>query len=242
MGTERLATTVGPGNVDGPAIGTAPAESTSGGAASGGAAARGAGVRAAEPKRAPAGAAVLRGDVTDAIRAAVFEELAANGYGRLSIEAVARRARVGKTAVYRRWRSKLPMVIDVVSEVAATGLVLPDAGSLHEDLRLFISVVARVLRHPLAAQIVPDLLAEAARNPEIAETLAVALREAQRESSAALVRKAVARGELPVDTDTELALDLIVGPLYWHLLVARAPVTRDYLERLTRSIAAALTA
>jgi len=198
--------------------------------------------KSSETKRAPAGAAVLRDDVTEAIRVAVFEELAATGYGRLSIEAVARRAGVGKTAVYRRWRSKLPMVIEVVSEVASTGLVLPDTGSLQDDLRMFVHVVARVLRHPLAAQIVPDLLAEAARNPEIAETLATALREAQRDSSAALVRKAVERGELPADTDPELALDLIAGPLYWRLLVARGPISRDYLDRLAVAIGAALAA
>ena len=193
-------------------------------------------------KRPPAGAAVLRDDVTEAIRGAVFEELAVSGYSRLSIEAVARRAGVGKTAVYRRWRSKLPMVIDVVSEVASLGLFLPDTGSLRNDLRMFVHVVARVLRHPLAAQIVPDLLAEAARNPEIAEILTTALREAQRQSSAALVRKAVARGELAPGTDPDLALDLIAGPLYWRLAVVRTPIGKDYLDRLAASIAAALGA
>jgi AcrR family transcriptional regulator len=195
-----------------------------------------------EAKRQPTGAALLRDDVTEAIRAAVFEELATTGYARLSIEAVARRAGVGKTAVYRRWRSKLPMVIDVASEIVSAGILLPDTGSLQEDLRLLIQVVYRLLRHPLAAQIVPDLLAEAARNPDIAGTLALALRESQRESSAALVERAVARGELPASTDPDLALDLIAGPLYWHLLVTRETVTRDYLERLARSIAAALGA
>ncbi len=40
-------------------------------------------------RRAPAGAAVLREDVTEAIRAAVFEELAAVGYARMSIEGIA---------------------------------------------------------------------------------------------------------------------------------------------------------
>ena len=56
----------------------------------------------AENRRTPAGAAVLRDDITAAIRGAVVAELAAVGYGRLSIEAVARRAGVGKTAIYRR--------------------------------------------------------------------------------------------------------------------------------------------
>src|SRR5918994_587654 len=77
-------------------------------------------------RRAPAGAAVLRADVTEAIRGAVFEELAAVGYARMSIEGIARRAGVGKTAVYRRWRSKLHLVLDVVSALAVMGLPVPD--------------------------------------------------------------------------------------------------------------------
>jgi AcrR family transcriptional regulator len=185
---------------------------------------------------------VLQEDVTEAIRAAVFGELAAVGYGRLSIEAVARRAGVGKTAVYRRWRSKLEMVIDVVSSIAMTGMPVPDTGGLRGDVRALLGLTASALRHPLAAQIVPDLLAEAARNEEIARTLETALRETQRGISSVLVRNAVARGELPADTDPELAFDLVIGPLYWRLAVVRAPVTKRYLDQLADAAAAALGA
>lgn len=193
-------------------------------------------------RRAPAGAAVLQEDVTEAIRAAVFEELAAVGYGRMSIEAVARRAGVGKTAVYRRWPSKLQMVMDVVSAVALHGITAPDTGTLRGDLRALLGVISFALRHPLASQIVPDLLAEAARNPDIAQTLQKALRETQRGVSAILIHNAVARGELPADTDAELVLDMIIGPLYWRLAVNRAPVTKRYLDRLATATTAALTA
>jgi len=61
---------------------------------------------------------VLQSEVTDAIQAAFFEELAAVGYGRLSIDAVARRAGVGKAAIYRRWRSKLDITVALTSTVA----------------------------------------------------------------------------------------------------------------------------
>jgi AcrR family transcriptional regulator len=122
---------------------------------------------------------VLRPEVTEAIRAAVFEELAAVGYARMSIEGIARRAGVGKTAVYRRWRSKLHLVLDLVSALAVQGLPAPDTGSLEADLRLLYEVTSRALRHPVAGQILPDLQAEAARNPEIAEALQKALREGQ---------------------------------------------------------------
>ncbi|MFJ9734483.1 TetR/AcrR family transcriptional regulator [Streptomyces sp. NPDC101171] len=194
-------------------------------------------------RRAPAGAAVLREDVTEAIRAAVFEELAAVGYARMSIEGIARRAGVGKTAVYRRWRSKLHLVLDVVSALAVLGLPVPDTGSLEGDLRLLYGITSRALRHPVASQIIPDLQAEAARSPEIAEALQKAVRDGQDSVASKIVAAAEQRGEVRSGVDADLALDLISGPLYWRSVVIRSPkLPKNYLDDLARATAAALTA
>ncbi|GGS47985.1 MULTISPECIES: TetR/AcrR family transcriptional regulator [Streptomyces] len=194
-------------------------------------------------RRAPAGAAVLREDVTEAIRAAVFEELASVGYARMSIEGIARRAGVGKTAVYRRWRSKLHLVLDVVSALAVTGFPVPDTGSLEGDLRLLYEVTSRALRHPVASQIIPDLQAEAARNPDLADAFQKALRDGQEGVASRIVAAAAGRGELPAGLDPELTLDLISGPLYWRSVVIRSPkLPKGYLEKLARATAGALKA
>ncbi|MEU0228779.1 TetR/AcrR family transcriptional regulator [Streptomyces sp. NPDC006284] len=194
-------------------------------------------------RRAPAGAAVLREDVTEAIRAAVFEELAAVGYARMSIEGIARRAGVGKTAVYRRWRSKLHLVLDIVSALAVQGLPAPDTGSLEGDLRLLYEVTSRALRHPVASQIIPDLQAEAARNPDIAEALRKALREGQDGVASRILAAAGERGEVGPGLDTDLALDLISGPLYWRSVVIRSPkLPKGYLGALARATAEGLKA
>ena len=185
---------------------------------------------------------MLRGDITAAIRNAVMQELADVGYGRLSIEAVARRAGVGKTAIYRRWGNKLEMVLEIVSDVAGRSVPLPDTGSFSGDLQLIMMIVGRALQHRIASQIIPDLMAEAARNPQIAETLQAALRTHQQAVGDKLVGQAVARGELPEGTDPGLAIDLIVGPLYWRLAVSRTPIDGDYLEGLIAAVTAALRA
>lgn len=192
-------------------------------------------------RRVPAGAAVLREDVTDAIRSAVFEELAAVGFARMSIEGIARRAGVGKTAVYRRWKSKLHLVLDLVSAVAVQGMPAPATGSLYGDVRAVLELAAYALRHPLASQVIPDLLVEAARNPEISATIKAALLDPQRGIAAVVVRDAVARGELPEGSDPDRALDLIVGPLYWRLAVVRGELPAGYLDDLAASAVAALT-
>lgn len=194
-------------------------------------------------RRTPAGAAVLREDVTEAIRAAVFEELAAVGYARMSIEGIARRAGVGKTAVYRRWKSKLHLVLDVVSALAVMGLPAPDTGSLEGDLRLLYEVTSRALRHPVASQIIPDLQAEAARNPEIAEAMQKTLREGQEGVALKILVAAEQRGEIRAGFDDELALDVISGPLYWRSVVIRSPkLPKGYLDALARATAQAVKA
>jgi len=195
-----------------------------------------------KPRRRPAGAAVLREEVTDAIRAAVFAELASVGYGRMSIESIARRAGVGKAAVYRRWPSKLPIVLDVVSALAVHSLPAPDTGTLLGDVKALLGATARILQHPLAAQILPDLLAESARTPEIAQAVHSTVRDTQRAIAAAVVAKAVERGELPPDTDVDLALDLATGPLYWRLIMVRTPPPPGYLDGLATATTAALSA
>ena len=78
-----------------------------------------------EGARPVTGGAVLRQQVTDAITEAAFAELAETGYARTSMDAVARRAGVGKAALYRRWSSKAELVMD------ALALVKPAVPSIH---------------------------------------------------------------------------------------------------------------
>jgi AcrR family transcriptional regulator len=132
------------------------------------------------PTRRTSGGPVLQDEVTEAIRAALFEELAQVGYGKLSIDAVAKRAGAGKAAIYRRWSGKQAMVVALVSDVAIASIDIPDTGTLHGDIRQFLVNASEALAHPLVRAIVPDLLAEATRTPELAEALLGAIRDPRR--------------------------------------------------------------
>src|SRR5271155_602808 len=126
------------------------------------------------------GGPVLQTEVTDAITNAFFEELAEVGYGRLSIDAVARRAGVGKAAIYRRWKSKLDIAVALISEVAVGAIEVPDTGTLHEDVREYLNRGRDALTHQLASKIVPDLLAEGTRNPDLTSALLETVRDPRR--------------------------------------------------------------
>ncbi|MET9359307.1 TetR-like C-terminal domain-containing protein [Streptomyces sp. NPDC006632] len=192
-------------------------------------------------ERRVAGGPVLQDEVTRALTTAFFEELAATGYGRLAMEAVARRAGAGKAALYRRWPSKQAMTVALVSEVA-TASDIPDTGSLRGDVREFLHGWFAALSHPLAIRVIPDLMAEASRNDELGEALLTRVRDPRREQAARLLRRAAERGELPPDADTELNLDFLASPVYWRMAVVRTPTGDDYLDRLTAKVVAALTA
>ncbi|MFJ8039501.1 TetR-like C-terminal domain-containing protein [Kitasatospora sp. NPDC096147] len=190
----------------------------------------------------PPGGPVLQDSVTTAITEAFFAELASAGYARLSLEAVARRAGAGKAAIYRRWSSKQEMAVALLSDLVAHTPEPPDSGSLRGDLRAFLGEVAEGLSHPLAARIVPDLIAEGGRNDELGQALLRTVRDPRRARATRMLQRAVDRGELPAGLDLDIALDLLAGPLYWHLAVVHAPAGPDYLDRLTNALLAALTA
>jgi AcrR family transcriptional regulator len=192
-----------------------------------------------EPRRRTSGGPVLQDDVTAAIEQAFFDELAEVGYGRLSIDAVAKRAAVGKAAVYRRWRSKLDMTMALVSKTAVAAIDVPDTGTLLGDIRQYLRNGRDALTHPLARRIVPDLLAEVIRNPELADVLAGTVREPRRIKAVELFERAVRRGELPADVNLQLSMDMLAGPLYWRLAVMQLPVDDDYCDELADRIVAA---
>ncbi|WP_433666259.1 TetR-like C-terminal domain-containing protein [Nocardia sp. CA-136227] len=193
------------------------------------------------PRR-TSGGPVLQDDLTEALTTAFFEELAAVGYGRLSIEAVARRAGAGKAAVYRRWPSKQAMATDLITKVAVDAADTPDTGTLRGDLHAFLAAAAEGLRHPLASKIIPDLLAEAAREPALAATLTTGIATTRRDRATTLLRRAITRGELPHDLDLPLALDFLAGPLYWRLTITGIPPEPAYLDDLTTMLLTAYRA
>ena len=192
-----------------------------------------------DQKRKPSGAAVMRGALTDALFRALFQEWAERGYAALSLEAVAKRAGAGKAALYRRWPSKAALARDALDQVGLDLTVVADQGSLRADIRATLGALRRVLRHPLARRIIPDLHAEIGRSAEVA-TFMRPFQHTRRLRGEDLISRAVARGELPATVDLEIANDLLAAPLYWRMIVVPGRTDAAYLDRLAMVIEAGL--
>ena len=122
-------------------------------------------------QRPPSGAAVLQPDVTAAIVAAVISELVERGYARLSMEGVAKRAGTSKSALYRRWPGKQDMVLAVLADISVPMSDVVETGDLRKDMRASAESLAAWLAAEPYAKIIPDLIAEAHRTPELATAM-----------------------------------------------------------------------
>lgn len=153
---------------------------------------------------------------------AVFDATAALlaevGYNGLSLEAVARRAGVGRPSLYRRWSSKAALVVDALGAIAGTDPA-PDTGSLRGDLTALTVAMAALYDTPLARQVVPGLLGDLARQPDLADRFRTDYIEPRRTSTKHALSRAVARGEIPPVTDPEQVCDLLAGPLLLRAFV-----------------------
>ena len=184
--------------------------------------------------------ATLRAGVTDGIVEAVLAELAAVGFGRLTMDGVARRARAGKAALYRRWSSKQEMVLEVVTTISVPMAETTPTEDLADDVARLVHGVADWLADARMSRIVPDLIAEAMRNPELAAALTERLGSARRNYGQAVIDAAIARGEVSPDVDSEYVLDLIAAPVFWRICGRREQVTPAYLDRVVDTVLHAL--
>jgi AcrR family transcriptional regulator len=191
--------------------------------------------------RAPTGGALHRPRVTSAIREAALEELAAQGYARLSMDAVARRAGVGKAAIYRRWSSKLTLVGDLISDVfVPPGATV--AETLVGDLHGLMTSFAALLSTPQLSSVMADLASEAQRSPELSQRIEETVGGPYRSRITDLVDRAIGRGELPPGLDREAALDLTLSSLYWRVVVRRLTLKPGDLDLFAAAVAAGLAA
>lgn len=154
---------------------------------------------------------VLGGRSAQVVRrvlAAAVVELARAGYAGFRMDAVAARAAVNKTTIYRRWPTRVALVAALVDQLKAPlrARPLPDTGHLERDL---VAAFARraAVGQAVAGRAWARLVAERHR-PEV-DAIIGATVDARRGEWTAMVARAIARGDVPPGTDPQLLLDLV---------------------------------
>ncbi len=169
---------------------------------------------------------------------AAFIEL---GWDGLTIEGVAARAGVGKTTIYRRYPTRLDLLLAAAERLAEEKGAAPDTGTLRGDLFALVEAYLGMLSGTRAGRAIPAMVAATAKNPELAVAYREFIAERRRESSVPLER-AIGRGELPLEVDVDLALDLLLAPLFYRAFVSHEPADEAYVTTLVESVLRALQA
>ncbi|MFD5803898.1 TetR/AcrR family transcriptional regulator [Streptomyces sp. NPDC127020] len=175
-------------------------------------------------------------DITEAIMRCTLELAQETGYAKLSIEAVAARAGVGKHTIYRRWPSRGLLFLDAVLSLNESGLAHPDTGDVIADLRAVMTRAAGLLGRPPWGPLYQDLIGEAQHDPAVAAALNERFIEPQTADTLARLRAARDQGEIDPDFDVDVAMDILSGPLYFRLLVTQQPLTDAYIDRVLRAV------
>ncbi|WP_369213627.1 TetR/AcrR family transcriptional regulator [Streptomyces flavofungini] len=180
--------------------------------------------------------------IYDAALALVHE----TGYAKLTIEAIAARAGVGKQTIYRWWPSKGAVLLDAFLDLAAQANAeanekaghevvqaeITDSGDLEADLKYVMRATVDEFNDPKYDAPYRALAAEGLLNPELGAEFVEKLLEPQLQLFVRRVRAAQEAGHVLPDVDPRIALELWSSPLAQRWLMRSGPLTHDYADKL----------
>ena len=157
------------------------------------------------------------------------------GYDRMSMDAVAARAHASKATIYRRWPGKQELVLDAVRARGVGLTVAEDTGSLRGDL---VATYRSAIHGSAAddADLIAGVLRAMRTTPELADCVRSQVIESKCDVSRVIVARAVARGELPAETDP-LILHEVASALWFHrVLVVGGPVDDAFIAHVVDDV------
>ena len=174
-------------------------------------------------------------DARKAILRSTLKLLQQIGFPDLSIEAIAADADVGKATVYRWWPNKAALVADAFSSSADEELRFPDTGSVRSDVSVQMKHLVRVLRGR-RGRIVAALIGGGQSDPELIAAFRDRFMMPRRQEAYGILRRGIARGELPENLDLDLTLDTLYGALYMRFLIRQTGLTDAFVDEVVNLV------
>ena len=157
--------------------------------------------------------------VDEAVLKATRELLADDGYRLLTVDAVAKRAKVSRTTIRLRWKSKAEMVFDAVCPDTSR-LDIPDTGSLEGDLRECVRNAAGFFQSAGVGAAFQGLLDDCRHHPEIRGALLERVNAPTLDGYTQMIERARSRGEVGTGFSAEGLLDIVAGAVLYRMSVS----------------------
>lgn len=177
----------------------------------------------------------------DAILDAAFTELSEVGYTAFSVEGVAARAHTGKASIYRRWPSRVQLMLEAVTAHLPTPaqcgfpMELAEDVSTADALASIACAIIQVLDSP-AGDVMRAVKCEAATDPELARAIDEQFQAPRRAAMLALLRRGVARGEVRPDAATPIVADVLPAVLTHRIILQREPIDAKVVTEIMEQV------
>ena len=172
--------------------------------------------------------------IDTAVVRATLAVLGESGYGRLTLDEVARRAGTTKPAIYRRWSSRQRLVLAALGQRLGEARA-PDTGctlcDLDECLKLFVAAFRR-----MPPGVIGPLFADCAGDRELRAAFMTTLFDPPRAAVRETLERAHARGDLREEVDLELVLDLVGSLVHYRALFGHAPTSDVDIESAVEAL------
>ncbi|MBO1417724.1 TetR-like C-terminal domain-containing protein [Streptomyces sp. FH025] len=157
-------------------------------------------------------------ELENAIFEAVLDQLTSGGYARLTMEGVAAAARTGKAALYRRWASKVDLVVDALDATLPRPHGTPDLGAARAELLQLIGVFAEAMGSP-AGTALHALMGELSQQQAqvFKDFIVQRVVEPIKETILDILRRGVERGDVRPGAVTPLVADVVPAMLMFQV-------------------------
>lgn len=177
-------------------------------------------------------------EVERCILASALDALAEGGFEKFSVETVAARAGVAKASIYRRFPSRIDLIVAMCNTYTPVAAPEIDHGDVRSDLRALVEFLLTTFDPSTeAGRLVPPMMSAAKAYTEVREAVA-RLSASRRRRISDIVERAVARGELREGVNADVIGDLVVGAVLYRVIMRGETVDDRYAEDLVEGIVA----
>ncbi len=153
----------------------------------------------------------------------------------LTMEQIAKEARVGKSTIYKWWPGKNFVALAAFLTRMQQTIVTENTGSALEDFRQQLISLIAFYASPMGS-IFRQLLAECQADLEFADSYRKLFLEPRRAAVREIWHRGVSRGEIDSRWGCELVLDMIYAPLVYRVLAGHAPFEREDANQLVEAV------
>ncbi len=150
--------------------------------------------------------------------------------GDLSIEAIAKKAKVGKTTIYRWWPNKASVAMEAFLEQPGVQNIMPTSATPSETIKKQIENLIRQLRGQ-NGRIIAGIIAESQSDPSVLDLIYDKFLKDRVGTLYTQFEKGQQSGEFNKELDSDIAIDMMMGPLFLRVLSGEDALDNSFAER-----------